>query len=334
VALGPVYESDPGAAPDSDFEPGELGHLVAGNHGRLLDSRRTPVRVTAVIRERAAFEIEICAFEDSGARWELALEEIGRFQFARGSPMADRATVARLEAARGRFAHDVSLDIDPGARESTLDRIAAERAAAHDWLTSRAADGSDVSALIDRREGDPATFSLLEAYMAERDLAELEASFSSTLVSNPASREVVKGHAIVLAELGLCPYSGRAVRDPELFSGGWSKRRRAEHITARLAFVAELFTAWGLDEVTLFRGAAVEGPLPPRAPTSFISASFSRAVAEEHFAGGPGTATAVLWRQVVPVGRLFMTFLETRAMNRGFKEAEAVLVGEPANRAF
>ena len=29
-----------------------------------------------------------------------------------------------------------------------------------------------------------------------------------------------------------------------------------------------------------------------------------------------------------------MTFLETRAMNRRFAEAEAVLVGEPENLAF
>jgi hypothetical protein len=29
-----------------------------------------------------------------------------------------------------------------------------------------------------------------------------------------------------------------------------------------------------------------------------------------------------------------MTFLETREMNRRFKEAEAVLIGDPANRAF
>jgi hypothetical protein len=29
-----------------------------------------------------------------------------------------------------------------------------------------------------------------------------------------------------------------------------------------------------------------------------------------------------------------MTFLETREMNRRFNEAEAVLIGDPGNRAF
>lgn len=330
----PLYESDPSPAPDSEFEPGQLGHLVAGNHGRLLDSRRTPILVTRVIPERASFELEIRAFEDTGARWELPLEEIWRFQFARGSPVADPATVAGFEAVQERFAHDTPVAADPSARASTLDLIAAERSAVRGWLQGRAPGRSELSDLIDRREGDPAVFSLLEEYMAERGLAELEAGFSSTFVSNPASGEVVKGHAIVLAQLGLCPYGGRAVRDPELFSGGWSTQRRAQHITVRLAFVHELFSSWGHREATVYRGAAVEGPLPPRSAASFVSATFSRAVAEDHFAGGPRTITAVLWRQVVPVARLFMTFLETRAMNRRFKEAEAVLVGDPANQAF
>ena len=66
----PIYAFDPDASPDSDFAPGELKHLVVGNHGRLLDTRRTPVTITALALERAAFEVRIEAFEDMGARWE------------------------------------------------------------------------------------------------------------------------------------------------------------------------------------------------------------------------------------------------------------------------
>jgi hypothetical protein len=36
----------------------------------------------------------------------------------------------------------------------------------------------------------------------------------------------------------------------------------------------------------------------------------------------------------VPAGRLFMTFLETAAMNRSYREAEAVLLGAPAGVVF
>jgi hypothetical protein len=36
----------------------------------------------------------------------------------------------------------------------------------------------------------------------------------------------------------------------------------------------------------------------------------------------------------VPVSRLFMTFLETRELSLRFREAEAVLIGDPGNSAF
>jgi len=65
-----------------------------------------------------------------------------------------------------------------------------------------------------------------------------------------------------------------------------------------------------------------------------VSATFSREVAEAHFAGGPRTQVAVMWRQAVPPARMFMTFLETAAMNARYREAEAILLAEPANRAF
>lgn len=83
-----IYEFDPGARPDSGFIAGDLARLVVGNHGRLLDARRTPIAITAVIPERAAFELEIGAFEDAGARWELPLEEVTDLQFA---PAAETA---------------------------------------------------------------------------------------------------------------------------------------------------------------------------------------------------------------------------------------------------
>jgi hypothetical protein len=85
-----MYQADPGALPDDRFSPGGLGWLVARNDGRLLDARRTPVRVTAIDLHRGFFETEIAAFEDKGARWLVPLEEVTRFQF---SPQGVRASV-------------------------------------------------------------------------------------------------------------------------------------------------------------------------------------------------------------------------------------------------
>jgi hypothetical protein len=169
---------------------------------------------------------------------------------------------------------------------------------------------------------------LLEDYLTDRDLSDLDSRFAATFVSNPRSGELVRAHAVVLAELGLCPYHGPVLRDPDRTE---MKARRAEHLLVRLGFSQALWSRLGHERLTLFRGAAVDGPWPERTPASFVSATFSPEVANAHFEGG---TTAVIWRQEVPIERILMTFLETAAMNARFLEAEALLLGDPANRAF
>jgi hypothetical protein len=295
---------------------------VAGNAGRLLDARRTPVAVTRVDPDLGVFEVEIAAFEDAGARWELPAEDVGDFQFARASADASADVVAALQAAVARFDRRSGVECDPAARMATLRRVAAARPHLDVEL--------DLDAHVARREGAPALYAALEACLG--DLAGMDRRLAETLVSNPRSGEHVKAHAIVLAELGLCPYRGKVVRDPRALEGEWSRERRAEHLVARLAFAQALWARLG--PPVLYRAAATEGPLPPERPRSFVSATFAREVAEAHFAGGPRTQVAVMWRQVIPPERVFMTFLETAAMNARYREAEAILVADPANRAF
>jgi hypothetical protein len=325
-----IYRSDPGAAPDSDFEPGGLAHLLPGNRGRLLDARRTPVTVRALAHETGFFEVEVGAFEDAGARWRVPVEDVGRFQFARGGALAGAGEVAALRAAAERFDRTTRVAADPAAAERTRARVAAERAPVRAALERAGCAGSfDLAGHVERREGDPRLFAALAAHLEEHGLVALDRAFAAGFVSNPWSGEVVKGHAIALAEMGLCPYEGKIVRDPGLFAGAWSAERRAAHLIVRMAFAQEL---WGgaAATVTLYRGAASEEDIAPPHRSSFVSATFSRAVAEAHFEGGPSTRAAVLVRREVPVERLVMSFLETEAMNARYREAEAVLVGDPA----
>jgi hypothetical protein len=325
-----VYQSDPDRAPDSDFLAGDVRHLVAGNRGRLLDARRTPVTVTRVAPESAGFEVEIDAFEDAGARWELPLEDVGDFQFARDGAHAAEGVVAELRRAGARLDRPCHVECDAAARERTMRRVAAERRR----LRLELPLDVDVADRVARREGDRRLYGLLDEFLTARGLADMDGRFSERFVSNPRAGELVKGHAIVLAELGLCPYRGKVVRTPDLFAGEWSKARRAEHLVARLAFTQELWGRLGHAMLKLYRAAATEAPPPPERPRSFVSATFSREVADAHFAGGPKTQAAVIWRQAVPLERLLMTFLETAAMNIRFKEAEAIVIADPANRAF
>ena len=176
-----IYESDPQAAPDSEFVPGELALLVAGNRGRLLDARRTPVTVTAVRPATGDFEIEIGAFEDAGARWVLPLQDVGRFQFARD---AARDGAAELEQAAARCDRMLEIACDEDARAATMRRLRDERAATAAWLRERL-PVVDVDACVERREGEPSLYALLDARLGE--LAALDRAFAAAFVSNPGS---------------------------------------------------------------------------------------------------------------------------------------------------
>lgn len=331
----PVYASEEHPAPDSAFASGELRHLVVGNRGRLLDARRTPIIVVDVTPERGSFVVRVEAFEDTGARWELGLEEIERFQFARDATPATDAALAELQHSAARFDRDLSIECDQAAREDSLLRLQQRCHDATAWLAARTSELKvDVAEHIRRRDGHPRVYALLDDFLTEHDLLRLEHGFTESFVTNPRAGEIVKGHAIVLAELGLCDYRGKAPRDPDLFAGPWSRPRRGDHLLWRLAFTHALWRGLDRRELTLYRAAATDGAFQPLRPATLISATFSREVADSHFEGGPATRVAVLWRQRVPVERVLMTFLETQAMNQRFHEAEAVLLADSANGAY
>jgi hypothetical protein len=133
-----VYESNPEPAPDSAFVDGDLAFLVVGNRGRLLDARRTPISVVEVDPEGGSFVVRVDAFEDTGARWELSLDEVGRFQFEREAAAASDEEVVSLERSRARFDRELVIERDDAEREESRRRLAQRREQARDWLHERA----------------------------------------------------------------------------------------------------------------------------------------------------------------------------------------------------
>jgi hypothetical protein len=323
-----VYQSSPDMAPDIDFEPGSLHHLVAGNRGRLLDPRRTPVSVAGVRLEVGFFDVRVEAFEDAGASWEVPLEEVSRFQFERGGRQATSGQVAAMEQAVARLAREQVVAARKADRARTEARITTQRKDADTWLAARSQFLAARRGLPDpaTRRGDGALAADLEAYLRERDCWDVESAFAMQYVSNPGSGEMVKGHRIVLAELGLVSYAGAIVRDPSTFSGGLARARRADHIVRRLAFLRALLARLQIDQVRLWRGLSADAPLRRNEKRSFVSTTFDEAVARSHFDAGLDRPSRALVCQTVPCDRLFMTYLETAAMNARFLEAEAVLL--------
>jgi hypothetical protein len=327
----PVYASDPDAAPDEQFEPGRLEHLVLGNAGRLLDPRRTPVSVIGIELASGLFVVEVRAFEDQGAQWRVPFEEVGRFQFLRGAAQAEAGSLGLYSAAVARLDRQVSIEATAAEAAATRSRLREERAIVGERLDALGVSSSlDATDCIERREGDPALASIAKAILAERGLANMEHAFAGQYVSNPWSGDLVKGHAIVAGELGLAAYHGKVARDPDCFVGEWTKARRAEHLLVRLALSSELWSRTGQREVLLYRAMTSETALTARPPTVFVSATFAREVADEQFAGGPRTRSAALYRQKTSVERVFMSFWETPALNGAYPEAEAILIGSGA----
>jgi hypothetical protein len=330
-----AYAFNPNMPPDAHFLPGHLKCLVPGNEGRCLDPRRTPIRVLEIKRNSGCFVVELLDFEDKGSRWELPLEGISRCQFSPQSVEASAEDVAAYQEIISRLDHPLEIPADPAARVRADDELARRRREAGAWLEQhstslRSGDQPDMTGTVSH----PDVWADLERYMTEVGLWDIEAAFAEQYVRNAESGELVKGHAIVLAEpLGLVPFHGKQVRDPALFAGSWSKDRRAEHILRRLAFVRALFTRFGLSSVVLYRGWSSPGVAQSRR-RSFVSATLSREIAMSHFNDRDPTSTGVLQRQAVPVERLFMTCLETAHMNRQFKEAEAVLLGGGEDALF
>ena len=308
---------------------------MAGNHGRLLDPRRTPVSIVAVLPRTGCFVIAIEAFEDRGAHWEVPFEEVGNYQFTLDSATASAAEVDRFREAIMRFDRPLSIACDPARSRETLSRIERCSSVARAWIDSngRFAAGSRPLGL-DTPDGPPLVREGLRRFMVERGVGDVEAEFTRRYVSNPGAGEMIKAHRVVMAELGIAPYEGTVMRDPAMLSGAFDRGRRASHIEWRLAFVRALFRAAGQHSVVLYRGVALEGPPRPSRCGTFVSASFDQEVALSCLGPPDHGGDGIMIRQMVPVERLFMTYVETDAMNRQFKESEAVLIWEAGNALF
>ena len=129
------YQFDPDRAPDTDFEPGEMHHLRVGNEGRLLDFRRTPVRVIRVCDETGLATVEILKFEDNGALWDVPYEEVGKYQFKKGCPRASAEALGRIAQEAARLDRQVDIRCE-SQRDQTLATISHERERAGAWLAS------------------------------------------------------------------------------------------------------------------------------------------------------------------------------------------------------
>lgn len=342
--MAKIHHYDENMAPDADFTPGELGLLRPGNACRRLDPRRTPGVIEEYFPDCAMFRWRITAFEHEGRFWDLPAEEVCNYQFVKGSGRLEEAAVRTIEDAVAGF--QVPLEIAPqkeSRRKTEADLLGAE-AAARVWLERESAffeaggtldlglrrgpaghaGGKFVSGL---RTGPTALAGDCSNYMDSLGMGEMEWRTAENIVLNPSSGEWVKGMEIVLAEMGMVGYKGKVPRTRDIFDGPGSRRNRIAYLVGRLSFVRAFFKVLGIDEVVVYRGMSMAGqrPKPAGALTSY---TFSLRVARSFcdFDRRGRSRESLLLKRTVPVKRLFMTYLETAAMNEEYKEAEAMVL--------
>jgi hypothetical protein len=332
-----IHQEDKNREPDSMFLPGEVEFLVPGNRCRLLDGRRTPGVIVAVFVESAMFRWRITAFEDEGACWDQPIERVTRYQFPK---VAERLDPSAAEALRQRGAF---LDKDLVVSALEADRIKSDReiarvqAEAVSWISSESVflRSGKVLDFSDRLGPFEAASDFLR-FMETHGLKESEIQTAANIVSNPESGEWVKGMKIVLAEMGIRQYHGKAPRTTDIFEGRGARPERARYLIHRLAFLRAFFGSMGIDNVSLFRGVSVEWDWRAGGMRTFTHWTFSREVAESFGQEGlDGTFKhGYLIRRTFPVSKLLMTYIETARMNNQFKEAEALVLTDESDRTL
>jgi hypothetical protein len=131
-----MYQSNEDTLPDSELEPGQHSHLVVGNHGRLLDSRRTPVRIVDLSTSLGMFMVQIEDFEDRGAIWEVPFEEVHRYQFAKAEKRASQNVLSEIKRSVERLDRPLRIACDSKTRAATAARFQTLSAEVSSWIDS------------------------------------------------------------------------------------------------------------------------------------------------------------------------------------------------------
>ncbi len=320
-----VHQFDSEMRPDSEFQSGQLKFLCVGNQCRLMDGRRTPGVIESVFPE-GFFRWRISAFEDKGEYWDVPVEHVAHYQFALDSRELPLDRIKILEAQIKAFNQPLSIPIQPQRRFDTESRVSHVEKSVFDWLAmSSGPMPSQISVDSLFAEETQGVWNSLIDYMESSGLGEQEKLTSQTYVLNPFSGEWIKGLQITCAELGLREFTGTIPRTPDIFSGAGSKQLRLKYIIHRLAFVRAVFKSFGYRQVVLFRGMATEGNWQVDSHRFFSSWTFSKEVAESFISCNERGKHSYLLKRTFPIEKLFLTCVETAAMNRQYREHEAVV---------
>lgn len=322
-----LHQFDENKKPDSEYFDGELAFLVPGNVCRLMDGRRTPGVIDEVFLESGMFRWRITNFEDKGRYWDMPLEHYDSFQFEKDSKRLTEKEIGEMQDKIEFFDKPLEIIADESVKAETEKEILALQKNIEEWLKENSEFIKEKHTLdMDSNRGSEVLASDLMKYLESIGYAEQEKLTGDILVLNPNSGEWFKGMKIVMSELGLTSYKGKITRTPDVFTGLGEKGKRREYLMHRLAFLRAFFSLQDISRVTLYRGMSTEIDWR-KIDRTFLSFTFNHDVGQSFadFKKDSYAINSYLIKASVPVEELFMTYLETDAMNKQYMEAEAMI---------
>lgn len=323
---------------DSHFVNGELRFLLVGNECRLLDNRRTPGVIRSIDLENGFFIWEIADFEDKGKSWEVELENVSNYQFKLGSEKLTELQASAVQKRIDEFNKFESVAENETKKKITLSLINEISVEIESWLLRNSTfikSGSKID--FQSLTGPVSLQDDLRSYMMSVGLLEIEEKTAASQVLNPYSGDWIRTIQITMAKMGLKNYSGKSIRSKDTYLGVGSLDNREKFVLHRFAFVSCLFRILGITEVELYRAMATDKHWSlPKEPRFWSSWTFNYQVAMDFSNLKPSTRfkNSYLVKRAMPTNQIFMTFLETKEMNRQYKEAEAIVVHEYNDTLF
>jgi len=333
-----IYQYNKNKLPDREFFSGEIAFLVEGNRCRLLDGRRTPGVIGEYNDESAMFRWQIADFEDKGKYWEVPAEGIVRYQFTKDAKKLDIKRIKEINSSIKKYQKMLMIKIvEKKKRQTEVEIQKAERSISN-WLKNNSTFFKNQERLnFKSRKGSASLAKDFTRYMKSVGMKAIEQRTAEIIVLNPNSGEWIKGMAIVLAEMGLVPYKDKIPRTRDIFEGLGKKDKRRNYLIHRLAFVRACFHLLDIKDVTLYRGMSTEQEWGKRASARiFISFTLNPKIAKAYcvFSRDSDFKHSYFLKRTFPVERLFMTYLETAAMNMQYKEAEAFVLYNKEDSIF
>ncbi len=324
--------------PDSSYVNGETKFLVVGNECRLLDQRRTPGKITAIDLESGFFIWEIVDFEDKGKFWEVEFERANTYQFKVGCKEASASDIEAYNQRSSVLNKDIKI-CAPASSVVQTNKILKDRLnEALNWIGKNSEYFRSKHEInFQNTTGPNLLRDDFNNFMKHHGLSELDKKTTEVQVLNPFSGEWIKAMQMTMAEMGLNPYFGKSIRSEKIYEGIGSKENLKKYIEYRMGFLRAMFNKMNLQEVQLYRGMSTDFAWTSSTSNQFrywTSWTFNYKVAQDFSMLTPNSKqkNSYLIKRSIPVEQLFMTYLETDAMNSQYLEAEALVLHQESDR--